>query len=885
MDAAEAGPDNRRPDEPQHWEADVLLSDGGTMHVRPMRPDDGERLVAFHNRQSAESIYLRFFSPRPRLSDRDVERFTHVDYRDRMAFIGLLGDEMVGVARYDRWEARDEAEVAFFVDDAHQSRGMATVLLEYLAAAAREVGIRGFTAQVLPHNRKMLSVFKQVGFSVASHFADGVVEVRMGIEPTDESLAAMADRARRSEIRSVARLLAPRSIAVIGAGRRPGTIGHDLFRHLIEHRFEGPVYAVNAHASHVSSAQTWPSVLDVPGDVDLAVIAVPAPDVVAVVEECARKRVQGLVIISAGFAETGAEGLALERRVVEVARGHGMRLIGPNCMGVINTDPAVTMHATFADVHPAPGRVALSSQSGTLGAAILQHVRRVGLGISTFVAVGNKADVSGNDLLQFWEEDEATDVVLLYLESFGNPRNFSRIARRLSRSKPIVAVKSGRSLPPGDAPSADRTVGWPRDATIDAMLRQTGVIRVDTLEQLFDVARVLTDQPLPRGRRVAIVSNSWGPALLAADACLGAGLELVTAPSELTHGAGPEDYATAIQAVLADDGVDAVLVLFAPPVPSRTDEVARAIATAVDRGPAKTVVATMFGTQPASGLRAAGRPIPAFDFPESAAHALGRVARYGEWRTQPSGVVPEPDPAGVEAARSMVAAVFEGHPSGRQLDRTEAATLLGTHGIVPVAHRLVASADDAVAAAAELGHPVAIKATGLPQLAKTEAGGLAVDVHGDDEVRGAYERMVGALGDAMRPALVQVMAPAGIDCAVGVHQDAALGSVMTFGLGGVNAAALDDVCLRVLPLTDLDAAGVVAASRVGRILVDAGEAAVRAAQDLLLRLAALADAVPELALVECNPVIVSEAGAVVTDTLVQVTPWDRAPAPPVRRLS
>ena len=354
---------------PRQWVADAVLTDGGTVHVRPIVPGDTERIQRFHERQSPESIYFRFFSPRPRLSDRDVERFTTVDYVDRMAFVALLGDDIIGVARYDRHPARSDAEVAFFTDDQHQGRGVATVLLEYLAAAAREVGISGFTASVLPQNRRMLSVFKQAGFEVSSRFADGIVEVELAIEPTPAALALMEARAQQAGARSVERLLAPRSIAVVGASRQPGTVAHEVFRNLIDGGFEGPVYPVNHEADHVASVRTYPSVLAVPDDIDLAVVVVPAEQVLAVVEECAYKRVRGLVVLSAGFAEAGEEGAALERRVVEAARRRGMRVIGPNCMGVVNTAPQVRMLATFAQVRPRPG-------AGGFRVPIRHHRRR-----------------------------------------------------------------------------------------------------------------------------------------------------------------------------------------------------------------------------------------------------------------------------------------------------------------------------------------------------------------------------------------------------------------------------------------------------------------------------------------------------------------------------
>ncbi len=507
---------------PDAWEGDVLLADGGTLHVRPIIPEDAERIEAFHNRQSAESIYYRYFSPRPQLSARDIANLTQVDYVDRMAFVGLLGDDLVGVARYDRYPMSSVAEVAFFTDGAHQGRGLATVLLEYLAAAAREVGLTGFTAQVLPQNRKMLSVFKQAGFEASSRFTDGVIEVELSIEPTPEALAVIEERARSAFAQSVRRLLAPRSVAVVGASRQPGSIGYDVFKRLLDGGFQGPVYPVNANASYVASVRSYPSILDVPDDIDLAVVCVAADHVAAVVDDCALKRVHGLVVISAGFSESGEAGALLEQGVVERAHRHGMRLVGPNSMGVVNTAPDVSLDATFVGVRPLPGRIGVSSQSGTLGAAIIGHARRLGIGISTFVSVGNKPDVSGNDLLQYWEQDDDTDVVLLHLESFGNPRNFARITRRLTRTKPVVAVKSGRAV------SLDQfdPDGWPAETSLDALLAQTGVIRVDTLEQLFDVARLLVDQPVPAGRRVAVVSNSWGPSVLAADACIGAGLVL-----------------------------------------------------------------------------------------------------------------------------------------------------------------------------------------------------------------------------------------------------------------------------------------------------------------------------------------------------------------------
>jgi acyl-CoA synthetase (NDP forming)/GNAT superfamily N-acetyltransferase len=871
------------------FEADVVLADGGTVHVRPIVAEDAGLITEFHARQSPESIYFRYFSPRPTLNERDLERLTHVDYTDRMAFVGLIAGELVGIARYDRPPGRRDAEVAFFTDDAHAGRGIATVLLEYLAAAAREAGVTGFTATVLPQNRRMLSVFKQAGFAVTSHFADGVIEVELAIEPTEEALAAMDARAAASEARSVERILVPRSVAVVGASRRIGTLGHAVFRRLIEAGFDGPVYPVNPEAEHVGSVRAYPSVLDVPDDIDLAVLVVPADQVPDVVEDCARKRVRGLVVISAGFAESGPKGAEEEMRLVDRVRSLGLRMVGPNTMGVINTAPGVRLHASFTEVMPAPGRIGVLSQSGTIGAAVLDELGRHGLGVSTFVAAGNKADVSGNDLLQYWEQDERTDVVLLYLESFGNPRNFARIARTVAIHTPIVAVKPSRVAPlTGDD---DGIAG--AEVAIDALLGQTGVIRVDTLEQLVDAARVLANQPLPRGRRVVLVSNFWGPAVLAADACLAAGLELpplstatadrlrealrpearLSNPVELTSDAGPAAYSATIAELVADPDVDAVIALYAPTIPERTGEIARAVAGAASVHGATTVLASFLGPHPAGALDGLGK-VPAFAFPEAAAMALGRVCRYAMWRNRPAGVVPELDHSDAVAARAIAAEALDGREGAVDLDPVRACELLATHGIDAVPQRLVHGVDDAIAAAAEIGYPVALKAPGLARPAKTEAGGVAVDVHGDDELRSAFARMAELHGDAMQPALLQAMGRGGTDVELVVRQHPTFGSVLSIGPAGTGSLEP-----RIVPLTDVDAERLI--DGVPGLDAEAGACLA----EVVLRLSALAVAVPELVEVRLDPVLVSSAGAIPTDLHVRLEHWTRQADPLVRRLA
>jgi acyl-CoA synthetase (NDP forming)/RimJ/RimL family protein N-acetyltransferase len=867
---------------PARWEAEVVLADGGTMAVRPIRPDDAELIVRFHERQSPESIYFRYFSPRPRLSERDLARFTNVDYVDRMAFVGLIGDDLVGVARYDRHRARSDAEVAFFIDDDHHGRGMATVLLEYLAAAAREAGITGFTASVLPQNRKMLGVFTQAGFTASSRFEEGVIEVTLDIEPTPEAQAAIEARAAVAEARSVERLLRPRSIAVVGASRTPGTIGYEVFHQLVSRRFVGPVYPVNREVDVVASVRAWRSVVDVPGELDLAVVCVPATEVMRVAEECAVKRVQAMVVISAGFADRDAEGEAAEVELVTYAHRHGMRILGPNALGIINTDPDVRMHATFVPVDPLPGRVGLVAQSGVIGAAIVDAARTAGVGISSFVAVGNKADVSSNDLLGYWEEDAQTDVVMAYLESFGNPSKFSRTARALSLCKPIVAVKVG-GVPADHWEEPER---WPVGATAAALLEQTGVIRVDNLTQMLLTAGVLAHQPLPAGPRVAVVTNSWGPAWLAVDALGAAGLEPLD-PVDLPNDIAPEDVAAALDALYERDDVDAVLVVYAPALEAHYRKVGRAIAAASARHRTVTTVACLLGSHAPDVLVSGETRVPEFPFPEEAALALGRVVRYARWRSQPVGTLLELPDGDVAHGRALAQGWLPPDAPAderRWLDPVEAEQLLRCGGLAPVTQLVVADEDEAVRAANQIGYPVALKASGLERLSKTEAGGVSLDVHGDDEVRRAHQRMRDLLGEAMVPALVQAMVPEGVDCRVGIYRHRELGDVLTLGPGGAAAELVGEVVMQILPITDADARRILDRSVLAPLVAYQGETCQRSLIDLICRIAALADAVPEIAAVRLNPVMVSATGAAITDARIALAPVVRDPRPPVRRL-
>ena len=878
------------PGYPTDFETDVVLADGATTHVRPIRPDDGPRLLEFHGRQSPRSIYYRYFSPRPRLSENDVERLTTVDYEDRMALVALRGDDLIGVARYDRLRHRSEAEVAFFVDDANHGRGLATVLLEHLAVRAREVGITGFTASVLPDNRKMIGVFSQAGFQAATSFADGVVEVRLVLTPTPEAEAAIEARARHAAAQAVRRLLSPRSIAVIGASREPGSVGHEVVRNLQRAGFQGPVYPVNPSAVHIGSVRAHASILDIPDDIDLAVVTVPAAAVAGVVEECGRKQVYGALILSAGFAEAGEEGAALEAEVLRVARSWGIRVIGPNCLGILNTDPVVRLHATFAHVVPLPGRVSLLSESGMVGAAIVAQARAAGIGISSFVALGNRADVSSNDLLQYWEEDDHTDVVCMYMESFGNARRFSRLARRLTKAKPVVAVKA-RWTPAAAEPSAGGA------ATTDAaLLRQTGVIRVPTLAALLSTTRLLVHQPLPRGRRVAVLGNAGGSLAIAADAALDAGLEvavladatvaqLATLVDRVVAGGNPvdlglratgEDYQRVAGLLAADPGVDVVLALFAPSLGGTAVEVRDALDAVSAAAPATAFAACFYGELPEVPDRP-GSTVPVYEAVDAAARALGRVADYAAWLGQEAGASVELTDAQAAAAHSVVAAALERGEADVGLEGvTELCAAVGLD-LVPTA--TAGSVDEAVAAADRLGYPVALKAAGRDAMAKTMVQGHALDLADEAALRVAWSRMGERFGEEMAPALVQAMVEPGIDVAVAVDDHPEVGPVISLRPGGANAALDQAADVQVLPLGADEARRLVAGSRLAPYL---DEAAAGCLQHLLLQVGALVEAVPEVVRLRANPVIVGSDRAVAVEVAVEVAEAARDLVPLVR---
>ncbi|XKK62687.1 GNAT family N-acetyltransferase [Streptomyces sp. ARC32] len=923
---------------PAHWEADVVLRDGGTARVRPITVDDAERLVSFYEQVSDESKYYRFFAPYPRLSAKDVHRFTHHDFVDRVGLAATIGGEFIATVRYDRIGAggtpatspADEAEVAFLVQDAHQGRGVASALLEHIAAVARERGIRRFAAEVLPANTKMIKVFRDAGYTQKRSFEDGVVRLEFGLEPTDRSLAVQYAREHRAEARSVQRLLQPGSVAVVGTGRTPGGVGRSILGNIRDAGYTGRLYAVNSafpeERKEIDGVPACRSVRDIDGPVDLAVVTVPAAHVPDVVAECGEHGVQGLVVISAGYADSGPEGRERQRALVRQARSYGMRIIGPNAFGIINTSPEVRLNASLAPEMPRPGRIGLFAQSGAIGIALLSRLHRRGggvtgvTGVSTFVSSGNRADVSGNDVLQYWYDDPETDVALMYLESIGNPRKFTRLARRTAAAKPLVVVQGARHggvAPQGHAVRATRLP----HATVSALLRQAGVIRVDTITDLVDAGLLLARQPLPAGPRVAILGNSESLGLLTYDACLSEGLR-PQPPLDLTTAASADDFHAALSRALADDTCDAVVVTAIPTVgegaagdaalaealrsaaaavPTKpvlvvhvelgglAQALSAAASTAPQAGPGtgasqggpgpaeETVPAAPAQQPPAVRVPEGARLIPAYPAAERAVRALGEAVAYAQWRRDAAdpGKVPEYEDIDEKGAAEQIAG-YLARGQGLTLGTRETCELLGRYGVH--VHRALPAPtpDDAVAAARALGYPVALKATAPHLRHRADLGGVRLDLADEEQLRRAYAELTELFGKPaeLRP-VVQGMAPRGVDTVVRAVIDPAAGAVLSFGLAGAATQLLGDMAHRLIPVTDRDATSLIRSIRTAPLLFGwRGSAPVDAAalEELLLRVSRLVDDHPEVVAVTLEPVVVAPHGLSVLGASVRLAP-------------
>ncbi|WP_024288074.1 GNAT family N-acetyltransferase [Cellulomonas sp. KRMCY2] len=894
---------------PTHWEADVVLRDGGTAHVRPIRADDADALQAFHVGQSERSTYFRFFAPLSRLPERDLARFTHVDHHDRVALVAVVssdeGERIIAVARYDRIDGAS-AEVAFNVADDHHGRGLGSVLLEHIAAAARERGLSRFTAEVLPNNSQMIAVFREAGYVVSQHLDDGILTVSFDIDPTERSIAVMADREQRAEARSVHGLLTPGSVLVLtddpgpGAGSAAyGQVERELAQVVAAHLIGGGDAAVERPVVHVvgpvglvEGAQTWSDVAQVPGPVDLLVLAVPAGRAAAAVRRCARLRPRGVVVLSSGFAETGPEGLAHQHDLLRSAHAAGMRVLGPASYGLFRhgVDGYPTVNASLMAAAPRPGRLALFCQSAPLAVGLLASARRRELGLSTFVSSGNRADVSGNDVMQFWGADESTDVVGLYLESIGNPRKFARVARRLASVKPVVVLTAGRSGHVVPAGHAVRSTRVPRHA-LEEMLRQSGVIRVESQHQLLDVAQVLVHQPLPAGPRVSVLAGSEPLAALVAEAATSAGLTVGDQRAILAGGgdldADIDRLDDELAAVYADPGCDVVFVLHVPTVGQPDDRVAGAVARAA-AGSGRTTVACILGLSgitaelTAADAHGTAWTVPAYATPEDGVLALAAAVRYSAWRGVDHGQPLAPEGVDRARARRLVDAALHGYRGVPvPLEPSQVAELLAAYGLRVWPTVVVQDDAEALAAAQELGWPVALKSTAARLRHRIDLGGVRLDIGGPEALVEAITQMRGHLEahGVGGPFEVQHMAPAGAACVIRSSEDPRFGPVVSFGMAGDAVDLLGDISHGVAPLTDVDVSEMVRSVRAApRLFGYRGLPAldVAALEDVLGRVAVMADDLPELSSLELHPVVVAERGAAVLAARVELAEAGRA---------
>ncbi len=887
-------------------EGQCVLRDGTTAAIRPVREEDAAELSRFFRNMPGDFQANRFMLPD--LSRNEfIERITEMDDVYTLVVTRVVEEEerIVAIGTYLR-KGAEEAEVSFAVAKEFRGRGIGTILLERLALHAVRNDVFRFRARMSPDNEPMIQVFRDSGFSLQMEEDDEMLEVSLRLEPGEEYLEKSDTRDRIAAAASLKPFFEPNAVAVVGASREPESIGYLELEALVTSRFSGPVYPVNPSADVVRSMRSYDSAADLPQQVDLAIITVPAGVVPSVVEDCAENGVRALVVITAGFAETGEEGRERQNRITEIARKHGMRIVGPNCMGLLNTDPEFSLNASFSPSFPPEGTIAMSSQSGALGLSILSLAEERNLGLSKFVSIGNRADVSTNDLLQYWEEDQRTDVILLYLESFGDPRKFARVARRVSRKKPIVAVKGGRTSAGRRAASSHTaSMAGSREAA-DALFQQTGILRAGDTEEMFDVAAALAHQPLPAGRNAGIVTNAGGPGILAADAFESEQLELpelreptkeklrsflpheasLTNPVDMIASAGPKEYRKAVRTVMEAENVDMLVAIYIPPNRSQREEVVQAICRGVSDAreagvTGKPVHLVFISDDPPGRLIETGsESIPTSRYPETAARIFGNLCNYREWIEKPTAGFPAFDDVDPETARDLVESVRT-ERNGGWLTAGEVRDVLECFS-VPVAEGGVAhDADEAVQIADGVGYPVALKISSREIVHKSDVGGVQLDLASPDEVRDAYEDMMDRFSEEQEEkidgVLVQEMIDEGVEVMIGATRDPQFGHLIGFGLGGVFVEILSDVQFRVSPLTEQDALDMMEEIRGAELLKGyRGKPPVdrEALRDALLRLSTMVEHLPEIRELDLNPVFArpEPAGCCVVDARIRIEP-------------
>jgi acyl-CoA synthetase (NDP forming)/GNAT superfamily N-acetyltransferase len=869
----------------------ALLADGSTVLVRHAGPADFEAVKAMHEAMSPDNLYLRFFAMGPLVAEREASRMCREAEAGRAALLALSGDEVVGCASYEPAPG-GRAEIAFAVADRMHHKGIATLLLEHLVSRARVDGIQALVAETLAENTAMLRVLTDAGLPVRKRFDNGVMEVTIPI-PRDDAdtaldayLSAVGKREGLADTASLRHLFEPGSVAVIGASRRTGTVGRAVLDNIRTGGYKGRLYAVNPHARYLGGVPCVPAVAELPEAPDLAVIAIPPAGVTSVAEACGAKGVKAIVVITAGLdVPASADLLAICRR-------HGMRLVGPNCFGI--AVPGTGLDATFAASHPQPGTAGLVVQSGGLGFALVNQLSRLGIGISSFASVGNKLDVSSNDMLLWWEHDGVTRVAILYIESFGNPRKFARTARRVAHQMPVLTVHAGRSAAGQQAAASHTAAVATPLASRQALFEQAGIIATPGLGELTEAAALLATQPAPAGRTVAVISNVGGAGVLTADACADQGMVVhqphgktrqrlhtltpdggtVTGPVDTTATVSCDAFRQCLELLSADDDVDAIIALVLPT--AATGDLTAAITQAQVSVP---IAAVLLGQPESVRLLdgADGKRIPAYDCPEAAAGAMARAAAYGTWRAAETGPIPAFPDVSAARARALVHGFLSHSPGGGWLPPREASALLACYGIAPVPLTAVASADEAVAAAARTGGPVAIKGDVKGALHKTDAGAVRLDLRTEDDVRAAYEWLVAHFGTSLRGVSVQPMISGGTEVLVGVAEDQTFGPLVVFGLGGTATNVLADHAARLAPLTTTDADSLISSVRAAPLLRGyrgAPAADLDALRDLLLRVSRLVEDLPEVTELDLNPVIARSDGAHIVDARIKVMPYE-----------
>lgn len=891
-----------------HGETDeVILRNGQGLRIRPINPDDKIRLKRLFNRMSPLNSYFRWQYTKRQTGEKELTRFTEAKLPERCVYVAIQGEgrneRILAVASYDASLDMKSAEVTFVVGTSYQTRGVGTALLEKLVETAGQYRIKRFVARVLPENTRMLALFDESGFKTDKKFSEGVYHISINLEEQEEFAKRQATREHIARIAGVRTFLYPHSVAVVGASRNPDSVGGALFHNLLKTNFNGPVFPVNPSTNSVAGVLSYPTVLDVPSDIDLAVIVVPAEKVLSVVDQCGKKGVRGLVIISVGFGEMGPEGAKRERLLKEKTLAYGMRVIGPNCLGVLNSDPNVMLNATFSPVTPPAGNLSIGTQSGALGLALLDYANNINLGIADFVSIGNRIDISNNDLLEYWEDDENTSVILLYVESFGNPYKFTRIARRVSRKKPIIAVKAGRSEAGARAASSHTGALAAADVGTDALFRRAGVIRVNTIDEMFGVSAALANQPVPKGPNVGILTNAGGPGVLVADACEGLGLKVPTLshatqkklgrflpieaalsnPVDMVAFATAESYKQTLAAMLDDPDLDAIILIYIPPLITRPEDMAKAI---------KEVLSDYSGDKPvlANFMMSAGsmpdlkigpkRYVPSYVFPESAAQALAHTYHYSQYRQEPEGVIPSfPDIDGNHIRHEF----FTSNPISEKaswLLPEVAAGLAKAYGIPMIEMCVAESGAAAAKQAASLGFPVTLKVRSTTIIHKTDIGGIALGLTSEKKVKEAYAKMMAGLKkagllDQSRGVIVQPMAQEAQEVIVGMSQNPVFGPLLMVGLGGIHVELQKDVAFSLHPLTDVDTEWMLNQLKGLPLLNGWRGAPVRdidALKEVLLRFSALIEDFPEITEIEINPLMVGNKGrgCVAVDARVRI---------------